>query len=207
MQAEQMVEKKERRTFSEHLRVIFAGLLNWAAGILLKMGVYPNQLTTLGVVGSFVGAIFVAYGRFTVGGIIMLSMAIFDALDGTLARLRGEPEDFGAFVDSVADRYIELITFGSLLYYYALANDMRAVMLVFAAAAGSVLVSYVRARAQSLGFEAKNGILTRVERILVLGPSIIFGYPLVGITIVAVFANITAIQRIVHVRRTSREKN
>jgi CDP-diacylglycerol--glycerol-3-phosphate 3-phosphatidyltransferase len=127
-------------------------------------------------------------------------------LDGPVARAKGEPEDFGAFVDSVTDRYIELSVFGSLLWYYVSLNDLRASVLIFLAAFGSLMVSYVRARAQSLGFEAKVGLMTRVERYLVIGPSILFSIPLVGISIVAIFANITAVQRIIHVRRESRSR-
>ena len=90
------------------------------------------------------------------------------------------------------------------MWYYVSNDYLRASVLILLAAAGSVMVSYVRARAQSLGFEAKVGILTRVERYLVIGPSILFRVPLIGVVIVAVFANITAIQRIIHVRRQAR---
>jgi CDP-diacylglycerol--glycerol-3-phosphate 3-phosphatidyltransferase len=121
-----------------------------------------------------------------------------------MARLRGEPTDFGAFIDSVTDRYSELIIFAGLLYFYLHAGNMLMAMFVFAAAAGSVLVSYVRARAQSLGYEAKEGVLTRAERFAVLIPSIILGYPSVGVVVVALLANFTALQRILVVRRLAR---
>ena len=131
-------------------------------------------------------------------------MGPLDALDGTMARLRGEPTDFGAFIDSVTDRYSELLIFAGLLYFYINTGNLIMAMLVFAASAGSVLVSYVRARAQSLGYEAKLGILTRAERFAVLIPSIILGYPSVGVVIVAFLANFTALQRILAVRRIAR---
>jgi CDP-diacylglycerol--glycerol-3-phosphate 3-phosphatidyltransferase len=118
-----------------------------------------------------------------------------------MARLRGEPSDFGAFVDSVTDRYSELVIFLGLLLYYNSQGDWVSTLGVYLAAAGSVLVSYVRARAQSLGYEAKVGILTRAERYAVLAPSLIFNIPWVGVWIIAVLANITAFQRIIHVRR------
>jgi CDP-diacylglycerol--glycerol-3-phosphate 3-phosphatidyltransferase len=120
-----------------------------------------------------------------------------------MARLRGEPKPFGAFVDSVTDRYSELVIFLGLLLYYNQQGDAISTLGVYLAAAGSVLVSYVRARAQSLGYEAKVGILTRVERYAVLAPTLILGIPLVGIWIVAVLANFTALQRIIHVRRVA----
>ena len=136
-----------------------------------------------------------------VGGLIVLAMGPVDALDGTMARLRGEPKPFGAFVDSVTDRYSELVIFLGLLLYYNELGDAVSTLGVYLAAAGSILVSYVRARAQSLGYEAKVGILTRVERYAVLAPTLIFNIPLVGIWIIAALANLTALQRIWHVRR------
>jgi CDP-diacylglycerol--glycerol-3-phosphate 3-phosphatidyltransferase len=127
-------------------------------------------------------------------------MTPVDALDGTMARLRGESSDFGAFVDSVTDRYSELIIYGGLMYYYLSMGDPLGGLLVFGAAAGSVLVSYVKARAEGLGYEAKVGLLTRVERYLVLAPALVFNQVLIGLAIIAVLANITALQRIWHVR-------
>jgi CDP-diacylglycerol--glycerol-3-phosphate 3-phosphatidyltransferase len=206
MQAEQPVKRKEQLTFTDWLRVTFGGLLSWIGNKLVKLGVHPNWLTAMGLVGTVIGAFFVTQGQFTIGGVIIMLMGLIDALDGPVARAKGEPEDFGAFVDSVTDRYIELSVFGSLLWYYVSLNDLRASVLIFLAAFGSLMVSYVRARAQSLGFEAKVGLMTRVERYLVIGPSILFSIPLVGISIVAIFANITAVQRIIHVRRESRSR-
>ena len=203
---EQSVKRKEPRTFTDHLRIIFSDLLDWAGTGLNKMGITPNVLTLTGVIGTAVGATIVANGNFVLGGLIIMLMGPFDALDGAVARVRGEPEDFGAFVDSVSDRYIEILIYGGLIWYYFSQENLLAVMLIFFAITGSIMVSYMRARAQSLGFEAKVGLLTRVERFLVIGPSILFGYPLVGVTIVAVFSNITAFQRIFHVRQESRDR-
>jgi CDP-diacylglycerol--glycerol-3-phosphate 3-phosphatidyltransferase len=129
-----------------------------------------------------------------------------DALDGTMARLRGEPSEFGAFVDSVTDRYSELVIFGGLLFYYASAGEEVMTVVTFFAASGSVLVSYVRARASSLGYDTKVGILTRMERYLVLAPSLVFNIPWVGLWIIAVLANITALQRIWDIRVQTRGK-
>jgi CDP-diacylglycerol--glycerol-3-phosphate 3-phosphatidyltransferase len=140
------------------------------------------------------------------GGILVLLMTPIDALDGTMARLRGESSDFGAFVDSVTDRYSELIIYGGLLYYFLTLGDPLGGLLVFGAAAGSVLVSYVKARAEGLGYEAKVGLLTRVERYIVLAPSLVFNQLFIGLAIIAVFANITALQRIWYVRRQAHRK-
>ncbi|MBT3669637.1 MAG: CDP-alcohol phosphatidyltransferase family protein [Chloroflexi bacterium] len=202
----EMKKQKEKIIFTDRLRIIFSKLLEWAGNLLNDWGVNPNVLTTTGVIGTAVGAFFVAQGKFFIGGFIILLMGPIDALDGAVARAKGEPEDFGAFVDSVSDRYIEMIIFGSLLWYFVGQEQLNAVMIVFLAASGSVLVSYTRARAQSLGFDTKVGILTRVERILVIGPSILFGIPLIGAAIVAVGANITAIQRVIDVRRQAQSQ-
>jgi CDP-diacylglycerol--glycerol-3-phosphate 3-phosphatidyltransferase len=132
-------------------------------------------------------------------------MGPVDALDGTIARLRGEPSDFGAFVDSVVDRYSELIIYSGLLAHYIHVDDSLMIILTFVATAGSFLVPYVRARAEGLGFEAKVGILTRMERFLILVPSLVLSIPWLGIGIVALFANITALQRILSVQKQARE--
>ncbi|MFO7584965.1 MAG: CDP-alcohol phosphatidyltransferase family protein [Anaerolineales bacterium] len=128
----------------------------------------------------------------------------FDALDGTMARLRGEASDFGAFVDSVTDRYSELFILGGLSFYFTQTGDWLSVMGCYAAAVGSVMVSYTKARAVSLKFNADVGILTRVERYLVIAPLLLFNLPVVAIWIVAVLANVTALQRIWKVRRQAR---
>jgi CDP-diacylglycerol--glycerol-3-phosphate 3-phosphatidyltransferase len=198
---EHSAEREEKLTFSEHLRKIFRLPLQLAGNFFYKLGVKPNVITFTGVVGTLVGSIFVAFGQLPIGGIIIMVMSVVDVLDGAVARAGGEPEDFGAFVDSVSDRYGELTIFGSLLWYFVETGDYVAGVVTFLAAAGSVLVSYVRARAQSLGFEAKVGIMTRTERIMVLGPSLLFNVPFIGVAIIAVLGNITAFQRIAHVRK------
>ncbi|MBE0696534.1 MAG: CDP-alcohol phosphatidyltransferase family protein, partial [Anaerolineaceae bacterium] len=143
------------------------------ASFLNSIGLRPNTVTLLGLFGTIVGSVFLATGRITAGGLIILIMAPFDALDGTMARLRGEPTQFGAFVDSVTDRYAEIFIFGGLLIHFSQQQNWLAVTLTYLAAAGSVLVSYVRARAQSVGFETKVGLFTRVERFIVLLPCLI----------------------------------
>jgi CDP-diacylglycerol--glycerol-3-phosphate 3-phosphatidyltransferase len=123
-----------------------------------------------------------------------------------MARLRGESTEFGAFVDSVTDRYSELVIFGGLLYYFIQQGDWLGGMVTFAASGGAVLVSYVRARASSLGYDTKVGLLTRLERYLVLAPSLVLNIPMLGLWIIAIFANLTALQRILDVRRQTRDR-
>ena len=192
---------QSRLTLTELLRIKFKGVVDPIGAFLNRLGIAPNTLTFAGLVGNLIGSMFLAQGKFLIGGLIILAMGPLDALDGTMARLRGEASDFGAFVDSVTDRYIELLIYGGLLTHYLQQADTFMAGLVFIAAAGSIMVSYVKARAETLGFEAKWGILTRAERFLVLVPSLVLNHPTVGIAIVAVLANITALQRIYVVRR------
>jgi CDP-diacylglycerol--glycerol-3-phosphate 3-phosphatidyltransferase len=189
-----------RRTFSDTLRVVFKGVLEPIARLLNRTGITPITVTLLGVAGNVLAAYLVARGNVSLGGLVMLIAWPIDALDGTMARLRGEASDWGAFVDSVSDRYSELMVLGGLLYYFATIDQHLLGVVTFAAAAGSVMVSYVKARAEAQSFSAKEGLLTRAERYLVLGPCLLFNIPAVGVWIVAILANVTALQRIRVVR-------
>lgn len=195
-----------KQTFSDRMRVIFKNILDPIGAFLNRLGLTPNTITLLGLAGTTIGAYVLAIGHMTAGAFILLASVLVDAFDGTMARLRGEPSDFGAFVDSVSDRYAELVTFGGLLYYFLSKGDGLAVVVTFVAAAGSVLVSYVKARAEGLGFTAKVGILTRLERYIVLIPLLVFNQPFIAVCIIAVLANITAYQRILHVRVQGHER-
>ena len=194
------VEQKAN-TLTDRARNAFKGILDPLATLMNRMGLMPNTMTILGLVGNVIGAFLIAQGYLTAGGILVLLMGPVDALDGTMARLRGMAGNFGAFVDSVTDRYSELVIFAGLLYYFIQQNNQTAILLVYASAAGSVLVSYIRSRGQSLGWDTKVGVLTRMERYLVLAPAIILNYPMVGLWIIAVFSNLTAVQRIIDIRR------
>lgn len=195
-----------RKTFTDYLRLWFKWVLDPLGRFFNRLGVTPNMMTIIGMAGNCIGAYFLARGDMFTGGLFVLIMTPIDALDGTMARLRGEPGNFGAFVDSVSDRYSELIIYGGLLYYFLTIGEPLGGMLTFCAAAGSVLVSYVKARAEGLGYGAKVGLLTRVERYLVLAPSLVFNTLYIGLAIIAVFANITALQRIWHVRAQTHER-
>ena len=198
--------KVEKISFTDRMRSLFKWLLDPIGIFLNGLGLTPNTMTMFGLLGNVVGAFFIAKGNIFVGGILVLVMWPIDALDGTMARLRGEPGDFGAFVDSVTDRYSELVIFAGLLYYFVSQGDLLASMLVFFSASGSVLVSYTRARAEALGYSAKIGALTRVERYLVLAPGLVFNIPLVAMWIIAILANFTALQRILYVRSQAHEE-
>jgi CDP-diacylglycerol---glycerol-3-phosphate 3-phosphatidyltransferase len=205
MNTETMDSKKPLpSTFTDLMRLRFKKVLDPIANFMNRIGLLPNTMTLLGLVGNIIGAIFLARGQMLVGGSIILLMGPVDALDGTMARLRGMSGKFGAFVDSVADRYSELFIFGGLLYFYTEKGNALGVILVYAAAAGSVLVSYIRARGQSLQWDTKVGILTRMERYLVMVPTLILNIPIYGVAIIAVLSNVTALQRIIDIRRQAK---
>ena len=199
-------ESQDKPTLTDRMRGWFRGVLDPIGGFLNRLGLKPNTITLLGLVGNTLGAFFLAQGQMTLGGIIILLMGPVDALDGTMARLRGESSDFGAFVDSVTDRYSELIIFGGLLIFFLREDQWIAAGVTYLAAAGSVLVSYTRSRAQSLGYDTKVGVLTRMERYLVLAPSLVINIPLVGVVIIAFLANLTALQRIWDIRRQTHSR-
>lgn len=188
-------------TFTDRLREWFKWIVDPLGRFFLKIGMTPNMMTALGLAGNFLGAYFLSQGKLVLGGWLVLIVTPIDALDGTMARLRGDPSDFGAFVDSVSDRYAELAILGGLMYYFASHGNELGSILAFAAASGSVLVSYVKARAESLQFVAKVGLLTRAERYLVLAPLLVFNQPIPALWILAIFGNFTALQRIWFVRR------
>jgi len=190
-----------KKTFTDYLRLWFKWFLDPLGRFFISLGLTPNMVTMLGLLGNVIGAYYLARGEMLTGGIWIALMTPVDALDGTMARLRGEASDWGAYVDSVSDRYSELIIYAGLLYHFLITGDTLGGMLTFGAAAGSVLVSYVKARAEGLGYEAKVGLLTRAERYLVLAPSLVFNFLYWGLGILAVFANFTALQRVWYVRR------
>jgi CDP-diacylglycerol--glycerol-3-phosphate 3-phosphatidyltransferase len=203
---EKYLQMNSKPTFTDTLRGIFKGILDPIGAFLNRSGLTPNTITMLGLAGTTVGAYIIAQGRMTLGGIVLFVSVLVDALDGTMARLRGESSDFGGFVDSVSDRYAEFITFGGLLYFFLAQADYLGVIVTFAATAGSVLVPYVKARAEGLGFTARVGLLTRVERYIVLIPLLVFNQPFIAALVIAVLGNITALQRILHVRAQGHER-
>ena len=196
--------QEEKWSLEQFLRNTFKRPLDSIAGFLQRAGVTPNGITIFGLLVSAAAAVLLGLGKFMPGGLVLLIGAPMDALDGALARLTGKPSSYGAFLDSVTDRYAELLLFAGLLYYYLQAGDQTASLLVFAAAAGSVLVSYIKARAESLGFEAKVGLFSRVGRLVVLIPCLIFNIPIVALWVLAIFTNVTALQRFFHVRKQSK---
>lgn len=197
-------KNQEPETFTDFLRRIFRGVLESLAAFANRLGIKPNFVTAGGLLGNFLASVLIATGHLFWGGLIAMLVGPLDALDGAIARLRGESGKYGAFVDSVTDRYSEIALYGGLLVYFNETGSWRDALLVFFAAVGSIMVSYVRARAEALHYTAKIGLFTRAERYLVLVPGIILGYPRVSLWLLAILANFTALQRFLHVRRQAK---
>jgi CDP-diacylglycerol--glycerol-3-phosphate 3-phosphatidyltransferase len=198
-------DQQDPKTFTDFLRRLFKDVLDSIAAFLNKLGVKPNMVTAAGLIGNLIAAFFIAYGKLTWGGLIAMLVGPLDALDGTMARMRNESGRYGAFVDSVTDRYSEIALYGGLLVYFNKTGTWQDALLVFFAAVGSIMVSYTRARAEALNYSAKIGLLTRAERYIVLIPGIIFGFPRISLWILAILTHVTAIQRFLYVRKQAKE--
>ena len=178
-----------------------------AAGWLAKLPVTPNQVTVAGMLVVFVAAALVATGQLLAAGVVLALGGSFDIFDGALARVTGRSYPYGAFLDSTTDRYAEAAVYvGLAAYYVGQPNPRPAVVGVLLAMVGSLTVSYVRARAQSLGFRCDSGLFARPERIvatvvgLVLGGWVLFWV----IWALALLTNFTALQRVLEVWKQAR---
>ncbi len=168
---------------------------------LARTGVTPNMITAAGLLGALVAAVLIARGQFLAGGIVMLAAAALDLFDGMVARASGQVTVFGGVFDSTCDRLSEAAVLGGLVFRLSSEGKREEVVLAFAAVVGSLLVSYLRARAEAAGMELREGLFTRAERVLVLGVGLIFGWVRLALWIMAVLANLTAAQRLWLVRR------
>lgn len=204
---DQPVPQKSPKTFSDLLRVRFKGVLDPIGAFLNKIGLTPNAMTLLGLAGHIGAAYLLARGEMLWGGVVVMVMGPFDALDGTMARLRGTTSRFGGFLDSVVDRYAELFLLGGLLFYYSSQQLWLPVILVYVAAAGSVMVSYTRSRGETANFKVTAGLMTRVERYIVIVLSLLFNKPIIALWILAILGNLTALQRIWLVRKQAAAEN
>ncbi|MGH7476223.1 MAG: CDP-alcohol phosphatidyltransferase family protein [Longimicrobiales bacterium] len=182
---------------------------------LLRTRAHPNLLTTVGVLVTMSGALAFHAHRVRLAGFLILLGGLFDILDGRIARLSGLGSKFGAFYDSTLDRISEIVVFLGLLSLY---NDYRLelgdvgmIYLIMLAMAGSLMVSYTRARAENMGLDCRVGLMPRAERVVLLGGGALFfgemwnGLVLkIVIFILALTTNITAFQRIIWVYQHAR---
>jgi CDP-diacylglycerol---glycerol-3-phosphate 3-phosphatidyltransferase len=186
---------------SKYGRGWIAAPLGQIAAWLDTTGVSPNTLTLIGFLLTVIVALVLAAGQLLWGGLLLILAALFDTLDGALARHAGKTSLFGAFFDSVMDRFSEAVTLVALIWYYSGQADGRTpVVLLAAALVGSLMVSYTRARAEAVGVECKEGFFQRTERIVVLILGLVTGWMLPVLWILAIFTNFTALQRILDVR-------
>ncbi len=165
----------------------------------------PNVLTFIGLVINIGAAVLFGYASgdrqqrfFLYAGLTVIGAGIFDMVDGRVARATGQVTDFGAFFDSVIDRYSDLALFFGLLVYYARANRFFYVVLVAVVMTGSVMVSYTRARAESLIPKCKVGFMERPERIVLVIIGALFNRMAPVLWVLAVLSNITVIHRILY---------
>ena len=183
------------------------------AALFVKLRINPNTLTTVGTLCTVAGGIAFGLGHVRIGGVVIGLTAIFDVLDGTVARRTGQSTIFGAFYDSTLDRVADGFLLGGIAFFFATAGPYYSLPIVGISLLGIVgkyLVSYTRARAEALGIDAKVGIMQRPERVVLLSvPQAFFGLAFGGkilmgvVCLLTLTAWITAFQRIMFVRRTT----
>jgi len=168
------------------------------AALLAPTGIPPNVITWSALILNLWGGILFAAGRFAAAGGMMLLAGLCDLLDGPVARRQSRVSLFGAFLDSILDRYADLILFLGLLVYYSHVNRFGYAMLAGAAMAGSVMVSYAKARAESLVPTSEVGFWERPERLVLMILGALTNRMDVVLWILAIGPNITVIHRILH---------
>jgi CDP-diacylglycerol--glycerol-3-phosphate 3-phosphatidyltransferase len=181
------------------------GFLSPAARLVADFGIPPSAITFAGLVLSIFSGWALATGHFLRAGIVLVFAGLCDMIDGQTARAANRATTAGAFLDSTVDRYSEIaVLLGALFYFMARthgAPEVGTAVAVFAALAGSLLVSYTRARAEAVGVSCEVGLTERPERMVILIVGALFGEGVfrVAIWVLAVLANLTAVQRIRHV--------
>jgi CDP-diacylglycerol--glycerol-3-phosphate 3-phosphatidyltransferase len=179
-------------------------LLDKIVGAIAATGINPNLLTFLGLVVNFGAAAFFAVGRFFVGALIIFFAGFLDILDGQVARRQNRVTAFGAFYDSTLDRYADMALYMGLLVYYSVTGRTPYVVLAAVATAGSVMVSYARARAESLIPLCKVGFMERPERMVLLIIGGLFNRMGPVLWVIAVVSTLTVIHRIYYTWQETR---
>ena len=186
-----------------HYKASLTRLGDPVARALLRAHVRPNHLTMLGLGVSIVAACALAQGRLRVGAVLLALAGLFDFFDGSLARLANSVSAFGAFLDSVVDRYSDLVVLLGVVLYYHRAADTTGVFLTIGALVGTIMTSYTKARAQSIGVACEIGLIERPERLIVLIAGATFNLLTPAMIVLAVLTNLTALQRILYMRRAA----
>jgi CDP-diacylglycerol---glycerol-3-phosphate 3-phosphatidyltransferase len=210
--------KQKVNFLPDWIRNWYINLISPAVNFFIKRGVNPNFFTTLGLLLSVVTTYFLASGYIRLGGALILLSGTFDMIDGKVARATNRVTKFGALYDSTLDRYSEVMIFLGLAYYFVYKAEpwimggmdlsMLATLAVSAALGGSIMTSYVRARAEGLGLECKVGIMQRPERVVYLGFGAFFHkYTLLlALILIAVLANFTAVQRLYYIWKNEKKE-
>jgi len=185
----------------------FRTLFDPFVNLLVKLKIHPNVLTALSLLFSLVAAVYYASGAIAFAGFWFLLGGLFDMVDGAVARRAQQESVFGAFFDSVLDRFTEIAVFTGILVHFYFHSVFHPVLLgvaiiaILLAVSGSLMVSYARARAEGLGLQCNVGLLQRPERLVMLAiASFISNFILlIAIIAIAVLANYTAVQRIIYI--------
>jgi CDP-diacylglycerol--glycerol-3-phosphate 3-phosphatidyltransferase len=182
-----MLSRKYRKAFGELVRPMSLALH--------RRGFTAMRVTMAGLAFSAVSAFAYSKGYFAIGGGLLALAGLSDALDGSVARSSGGETPFGAFIDSVADRYSEFLTLGGIALHYAGTPVLLPVLLSLA---GSVMVSYTRAKAESVTATCNVGLMERPERLILLAGGSLFGFMVPALWALAILTNLTAAHRIHH---------
>jgi CDP-diacylglycerol---glycerol-3-phosphate 3-phosphatidyltransferase len=190
-------------------REALKGFSDGTGRFLSRLGFTANVLTALGIVLSGVAAWRIAAGAFLSAGIILTFGGFLDFCDGAVARVRGTASTFGAFLDSVTDRFSDAFAFSAFTWFFFANGEELMAGVALAAYGAGQLTSYIRAKAESLGYDCKVGILERAERLILLCAglildSVVDGLVEVMLWAVAVLGVVTVVQRLVHVARQGR---
>jgi len=197
------------------LKNLYLSLIDPVINFFIKRRLNPNHFTTLGLILSIPTAYLFGIGYHRIAGVIMLISGTFDIIDGKVARATNRTTKFGALYDSTLDRYSEVMIFFGLAYFFIVEWSKTGSNLalitataVSVAIGGSVMTSYVRARAEGLGLECKIGIMQRSERVVFIAFGAIFHQVtlIIAIILVAIFSNITTIQRLYYIWVMEKDK-
>lgn len=190
-----------------HYKTPFQRLGDPVARALFRAHVRPNHLTVVGLGVSILAAFALAQGRLRTGAVLLLLAGLFDFFDGSLARLANSVSAFGAFLDSVVDRYSDLVVLLGVVLYYHRVPDTTGVLVTMLTMVGTIMISYTKARAQSIGVPCEIGLMERPERLIVLIAGATFNVLTPAMIVLAVLTNITALHRILYTRRAAAQED
>lgn len=192
---------------SDYVRQAVQVLVDPVTDLLARLGFTPNMLTLVGFLMNVGVAVVLSQGQMRWGAVAFFLAGALDGLDGTLARRLNRVSRFGAFLDSTLDRLSEAAVLLGLLVWYTGQGARLEIVLVYASIVGSMMVSYSRARAEGLGMDCRVGLLTRMERTVVLLVGLLLEQVTIALWILAILSNLTALQRMLYVWRTSQAED